>query len=100
MSSKKSKKRAILTVFIIFVVIMMTFLLFPRRYSYPDGGTTGYRGFMFIYLIENRHSYYEDSGSYYYEEGTVITILGIEVYNGTSVNYDNPAILPHTTDHE
>ena len=84
MVNKKGKKVKIIIIAI--VLILLVFLLFPRKYQLLDGGSTGYRGFMYIYSIEDRCSFVSLNGDYYYEKGTVITILGIEIYNGTEVD--------------
>ena len=63
-------------VFCVLLAIMAIFLLFPRKYTYSDGGTVVYESFGFgaIYAIEQRHCYtsvLDENGYAYYEKGTV-----------------------------
>lgn len=96
----KSKKKAKIIITIVIVLIILAFLLFPRKYQLLDGGSTGYRGCMYIYSIEDRCSFVSLNGDYYYEKGTVITILGIEIYNGTEVDTSQTAIGHHSPEAE
>ena len=96
---KKHRKTTIVIIILVFVAIS-AFLLFPRKYQLLDGGSTGYRGFMYIYSIEDRCSFVSLNGDYYYEKGTVITILGIEIYNGTEVDKSQTAIGHHSPEAE
>ena len=96
---KKHRKTTIVIIILVFVAIS-AFLLFPRKYQLLDGGSTGYRGFMFIYSIEKRCSFVPLDGEYYYEKGTVITIFGIEIYNGTKIDTTQTAIGHHSPEAE
>ena len=96
---KKHRKTTIVIIILVFVAIS-AFLLFPRKYQLLDGGSTGYRGFMYIYSIEDRCSFVSLDGEYYYEKGTVITIFGIEIYNGTKIDTTQTAIGHHSPEAE
>ena len=96
---KKHRKTTIVIIILVFVAIS-AFLLFPRKYQLLDGGSTGYRGFMYIYSIEDRCSFVSLDGEYYYEKGTVITIFGIEIYNGTKIDTTQTAIGHHSHEAE
>ncbi len=96
---KKGKKVKIIIIIAI-VLILLVFLLFPRKYQLLDGGSTGYRGFMYIYSIEDRCIFVSLDGEYYYEKGTVITIFGIEIYNGTKIDTTQTAIGHHSPEAE
>ena len=95
---KGNGKRKIL-VLIIFA-LLLGFLLFPRKYGYLDGGTTGYRGFMFLYSVENRYEYYIEDNKTFLKTGTVISIFGVELYNNTIVDYDHPIGNKHSSEAE
>ena len=87
-------------VFCVLLAIMAIFLLFPRKYTYSDGGTVVYESFGFgaIYTIEQRHCYtsvLDENGYAYSEKGTVITVFGVEVYNNAEIDYNDVAIAPH-----
>lgn len=96
---KKHRKTTIVIIILVFVAIS-AYLLFPRKYQLLDGGSTGYRGFMYIYSIEDRCSFVSLDGEYYYEKGTVITIFGIEIYNGTKIDTTQTAIGHHSPEAE
>ena len=97
---KKKGKKVKIIIIIAIVLILLVFLLFPRKYQLLDGGSTGYRGFMYIYSIEDRCSFVSLDGEYYYEKGTVITIFGIEIYNGTKIDTTQTAIGHHSPEAE
>ena len=104
MSKEKPKDLKKITVTVIIVAIAI-FLLFPRIYSFKDGGTVVYASFGFgiIYRVEQRHrlpSTVDENGYGYYENGTVISIFGIEIYNNAKTDYDDLAIAPHSPDKE
>ena len=96
---KKHRKTTIVIIILVFVAFSV-FLIFPRKYQLLDGGSTGYRGFMYIYSIEDRCSFVSLDGEYYYEKGTVITIFGIEIYNGTKIDTTQTAIGHHSPEAE
>ncbi len=66
---------------VLLVIVVLLVLLIPIPIHLKDGGTVEYRAL--IYKISNVHRLYEDLG---YEQGIIIELLGIEVYN--SVNID------------
>lgn len=99
MVSKKGKKAKSIIVFMI-VLILLVFLLFPRKYQLLDGGSTGYRGFMYIYSIEDRCSFVSLDGEYYYEKGKVISVFGLEIYNRTEIDTTQTAIGHHSPEAE
>ena len=54
--------------------------LIPTRVRYEDGGSVAYKAI--LYKVTNVHSIgAEDTAEDEYLEGTVVKILGIEVYN-------------------
>lgn len=77
---------------ILIVSLVVLFLLFPRKYSYLDGGTVAYGSFGvgMIYMVEDRHRIYSEGDISYYETGTVIYIFRTEVYNNAHVDYSHP----------
>lgn len=85
---------------ILLIVLLIIFMLFPRRYSYLDGGSVAYGSFDFgfIYRVEQRHRLpgaVDADGYGYYENGTVISVFGIEIYNDVHTDYDDLAVAPH-----
>ncbi len=102
-NDKKTGKKKYVIIFL--VVFLILFLLFPRRYTYLDGGSVAYGSFGFgiIYKVEQRHGLPQtvDADGYgYYENGTVISIFGIEIYNNAHTDYDDLAIAPHDPNNE
>ncbi len=74
---------------IIIVLILVAFiLLFPIRGQFKDGGSVEYRAI--LYTVYNVHSEYSrpDTGMHYVE-GTIIEILGYQVYNNTNPRIEN-----------
>lgn len=63
------------------VIIALLILLFPITVRYKDGGTIGYQAL--LYQVYDVHSLRMTGG---YDEGTIIKILGFEVFN--NVNYE------------
>ncbi|MBD5510112.1 MAG: hypothetical protein HDR08_02485 [Lachnospiraceae bacterium] len=63
------------------ITIALLLLLFPLTYHYKDGGTVEYRAL--LYQVYDVHSLRVTGG---YDEGTIIKILGFEVFN--NVNYE------------
>lgn len=82
-----SKKEIVI---IILLALMAVFIFFPRRHTLKDGGTVSYESCFsgVVYTIEQRHRLQDDG---YYENGIVIYIAGIEVYNDSSIDYSVPA---------
>ncbi|MDE5802398.1 MAG: hypothetical protein K2I22_05710 [Lachnospiraceae bacterium] len=63
------------------IIIILLILLFPITVRYKDGGTVGYQAL--LYQVYDVHSMRMTEG---YDEGTIINILGFEVFN--NVNYE------------
>ena len=63
------------------IIIILLILLFPLTFHYKDGGTVEYRAL--VYQVYDVHSLRMTGG---YDEGTIIRILGFEVFN--NVNYE------------
>ena len=61
------------------VILFLFVLLCPVKYSYKDGGTVEYRAI--LYSVYDMHSWVPDG----ILEGTVVEILGHEVYNDTKI---------------
>lgn len=91
MKNSTSKKKTVGILLIIFGVLLLI-ILFPRRYDLKDGGTSGYENFLFglVYDIQQRHRITTVQEGTYYEVGTVIYVLGKEIYNNTSIDYNQP----------
>ncbi len=71
---KKSTKIIIAVIGIILSIV----LLYPITLEYDDGGTVEYRAI--LYSVQDVHRFRFDSITKY-EDGTIIKILGIEVFN-------------------
>lgn len=100
-NSKRSIKKK--HIFFLIVVLLVIFFLFPRRYTYLDGGSVAYGSFDygFIYRVEQRHRFPskdDENGYGYYENGTVISVFGIEIYNNAKTDYNDLAFAPHSTE--
>ena len=64
-------------ILIISLLLMLVFLI-PIRFQYKDGGTIEYRAL--LYSVKNVHRINPDQHDDYIE-GTVVKVLGFEVYN-------------------
>lgn len=71
------KKKALVIVGIILAIV----LLFPIPMRLKDGGTAKYQAVLYSISDVHRLSLESETG---YEEGIIIEILGVEIYN--SVN--------------
>ena len=71
------KKKALVIVGIILAIV----LLFPIPMRLKDGGTVKYQAVLYSISDVHRRSLESETG---YEEGMIIEILGVEIYN--SVN--------------
>ena len=61
-------------------IVLATICLIPTRTHLEDGGTVVYQAI--LYRVEDVHSIgAEDPAEDEYLEGTIVKILGIEVYN-------------------
>lgn len=65
-------------VIIVLIIVVLLILLIPIRYDLKDGGTIEYRAL--TYKVSKVHSLVMDSEKGY-EEGIIIEMLGIELYN-------------------
>jgi len=100
---KQKSLKKIITITVLIAVAV--FFLFPRRYSYLDGGSVAYGSFDlgFTYKVEQRHrlpSVVDADGYGYYENGTVISVFGIEIYSNAHTDYNDLAVAPHSPDKE
>lgn len=64
---------------IIVCVILVLVLLIPIPLHLKDGGTVEYHAL--LYSVSNVHRIAPDAEDDDFEEGTIIKILGIEIYN-------------------
>lgn len=72
-----NKKKKFLIVICALLIIVC---LIPIRVHYEDGGSVAYKAI--LYKIMNVHSIgAEDSAEDEFLEGTIVKILGVEVYN-------------------
>ena len=70
------KKKLIVALFIVATII----LLFPIPRQLKDGGTVEYHAI--LYSVKDVHRFHPDlEAAKEYQEGTIIEILGIEVFN-------------------
>ena len=65
-------------VIIILLVVILLILLIPRPRYLNDGGTVEYRALFYNVTKLSKLNYYSATG---YDRGTIIEILGKEVYN-------------------
>lgn len=72
---------------IIITIIIAFVLLCPVKHYYKDGGTVAYKAI--LYTVYDKRSYVPDG----LEVGTIVEILGFEVYNDTEIvkgiDYEN-----------
>lgn len=60
------------------LALLMIVLLFPIPLRYKDGGTVEYRAVLYsVYDVHRLAIDLEDG----FDEGTIVEILGIEIYN-------------------
>ncbi|MBR3463423.1 MAG: hypothetical protein IKH20_12195 [Clostridiales bacterium] len=98
---KEKMKNKTVRIFIIsLVVVLSVFVLFPRKFQLLDGGTTGYRGFMTIYTVENRNRLTIKNGETYYETGTVISVFGIDIIHIPSSDESKVTLGTHSSEVE
>ena len=64
------------------VLIIAIVLLFPVRFNLDDGGTVKYEALVYEYSKVKQSASVEEreDGKMYYE-GTVLEVLGFEIYN-------------------
>lgn len=75
-------------VLIIILILVALILLFPIRGQFKDGGSVEYRAI--LYTVYKVHSLYggPDTGMHFVE-GTIIEVLGYQVYNNTNPHIEN-----------
>lgn len=67
---------------IIAAIIIITFvLLFPMKSQLKDGGTVEYRALLYKISKVHRLVLIEDMEKKQYDDGIIIEILGVEVFN-------------------
>lgn len=78
-------KKAIIIVLLLVALI----LLFPIRGQFKDGGSVEYRAI--LYTVYDVHSLYDDGSrtEVRFVEGTIIEVLGHQVYNNTTPHIEN-----------
>ena len=74
MEMKKSTKITVAVIGIILFILLLS----PIKLEYDDGGTVEYRAI--LYSVQDVHRFRFDSVTEY-EDGTIIKILGIEIFN-------------------
>ena len=78
------KKSLIICIIIIFLLFV---LMCPVKRYYKDGGTVAYKAI--LYTVYDMHAWMPEG----LEEGTIVEILGFEVYNDTKItvprDYEN-----------
>lgn len=69
------------------IILVLCILLCPVKHYYKDGGTVEYKAI--LYTVYDMHSWMPEG----LEEGTIVEILGFEVYDDTKItmprNYEN-----------
>ena len=83
-----------------FCTLLIAVLLIPIPMRLKDGGTVRYTAI--LYTIENVHRLNPDVNSdQEYLEGTIIKILGMEVFNNTNANAaEEPTVYSISGEHE
>ena len=75
-------------VLIILLILVAFILLFPFRSQAKDGGSVGYQAA--LYTVYKVHSLYGGPDTeMHYVEGTIVEILGHQVYNNTNPHIEN-----------
>ena len=74
---------------IIILILVALILLFPIRGQFKDGGSVEYRAI--LYTVYDVHSLYDDGSrtEVRFVEGTIVEILGHQVYNNTTPHIEN-----------
>lgn len=74
---------------IILLILIALVLLFPIRGQFKDGGSVEYRAI--LYTVYDVHSLYDDGSrtEVRFVEGTIVEILGHQVYNNTTPHIEN-----------
>ncbi|MBR3599748.1 MAG: hypothetical protein IKL53_07695 [Lachnospiraceae bacterium] len=63
---------------IIAIIIIVAILLIPIPLHYKDGGSVEYKAIVYSVTDIHRIDFDSDDG---YQDGTIIKILGFEIYN-------------------
>lgn len=68
-------------------ILLILLLLIPIKTNLKDGGSVVYRAVLYrVVKVHARNQAFDDG----YRDGTIVTILGIEVYNDVNIEaYDN-----------
>ena len=99
----KSQRRKFFIIIILVIIAFAALMLIPRKIKLKDGGTIRYASLWPLYCVEHRHRIHVENDCLYFETGTLVTVLGTEVYNDLHVDYDNPmpaGSSPEDTDRE
>ena len=64
---------------ILLAVVLLLILLFPVKLQYRDGGTVEYKAI--LYSVTKKHSAADENGIPGFQIGTIVELLGIELYN-------------------
>ena len=84
---------------IILLILVALVLLFPIRGQFKDGGSVEYRAI--LYTVYDVHSLYDGPDTeMHYVEGTIIEILGYQVYNDTNPHIENFGDSPDSINKE
>ena len=70
-------------ILIIMVVISVLILLIPFPMRIKDGGSVNYKAVLYEITDVKR---FNENSSTGYEEGTIIKVLGVEVFNNVSLD--------------
>jgi hypothetical protein len=98
----KKNNKSLIIIFLIVLIALFVFLLFPRKIYLKDGGTVLYQsvGLGYIYQVEQRHRIYTEGNYSYYEIGTRVMIFRMDIFDDIHVDYDNPSPLERSPEIE
>ena len=84
-------------VFIIIAIIIAVILLVPIPHRLKDGGSVEYKAI--LYTVKSVHQI-DHNNAKGYIDGTIIKILGIEVFNNTDLSQNNNSSIGGSTNSE
>lgn len=84
-------------VFIIIAIIIAVILLVPIPHRLKDGGSVEYKAI--LYTVKSVHQIDHNNATGYID-GTIIKILGIEVFNNTDLSQNNNSSIGGSTNSE
>ena len=87
------KKKVIIVMIVVILILLI--LLVPRTRYLNDGGTVEYKALLYNVTKLNKLNYYSSTG---YDKGTIIEILGKEVYNDIVIA--EPTIISSNENHQ